>query len=65
MQCLGAPKNPILSMFCSLQDASQKVRTVYGDSTKTYRKKQMSLSKPSDKATAAVLPPMLLSVPSS
>ena len=36
MRRLGMPKNPIHSMFATLQSASHKIRTAYGVSDKTY-----------------------------
>ncbi len=36
MRRMGMPKNPIRSMFATLQSASHKIRTAYGVSDKTY-----------------------------
>jgi hypothetical protein len=41
MRRLGVAKDPILSMFKLLQGATHKIRTAYGDSTKTYGQNHM------------------------
>jgi hypothetical protein len=37
MQRIGTPTQPIISMFSTIQELSHHVRTIYGDSTSSYR----------------------------